>query len=85
MKKILVYSSNICPYCIAAKNLLSNLNLTFEEILVDNNKINKAEMLSKSQGKKTVPQIFFSQLHIGGYDDLNRIYKSGQLMSLLNE
>ncbi len=85
MKKILIYSSNICPYCIAAKNLLATLNLSFEEKLVDDSEAIKSEMLVKSGGKKTVPQIFFGQLHIGGYDDLNKIHKTGQLMSLLNE
>ncbi len=85
MKKILIYSSNICPYCTAAKELLQNLNLSFHEEIVDNKNDVRGEMLKKSNGRTTVPQIFIGKLHVGGYDDLEAIYKSGELMSLLNE
>ncbi len=85
MKKILIYSSSICPYCLAAKALLENLNLSFQEIIVDDNTSLRKEMLEKSNGRKTVPQIFFGEIHVGGYDDLEKIFKNGDLMSLLNE
>ncbi len=85
MKKILIYSSNICPYCLSAKNLLKNLDLSFQEKCIDNSDEIKQEMLKKSNGKKTVPQIFFGQFHVGGYDDLEVLYKKDQIMKFLNE
>ena len=85
MKKILIYSTSICPYCEAAKKLLENLNLNFQEKMIDSNIEMKEEMLKKSNGRTTVPQIFFGEKHIGGYDDLQRIYQTGKLMSILDE
>jgi glutaredoxin 3 len=85
MKKIVIYSSNTCPYCISAKKLLENQNLTYSEKVIDNNLKIKDEMIELSAGKKTVPQIFFGKFHVGGYDDLEIIYRTGKLMSLLNE
>ena len=54
MKKILIYSSNICPYCIAAKRLLENLNLKFKEKVIDNQPSLKNEMYNVSNGRNTV-------------------------------
>ncbi len=85
MKKILIYSSSICPYCISAKRLLGNLRLKFQEKIIDNNPLLREEMISKSEGKKTVPQIFIGEKHVGGYDDLELLFQSGKLMSLVNE
>ena len=85
MKKIVIYSSNICPYCISAKKLLENLNLTYSEKIIDNNPEIKDEMIELSGGKKTVPQIFFGKIHVGGYDDLEIIHRTGKLITLLNE
>ena len=70
MKKILIYSSSICPYCISAKRLLGNLRLNFQEKIIDKNPVLREEMIIKSNGKKTVPQIFIGEKHVGGYDDL---------------
>ncbi len=81
--KILIYSSMLCPYCFAAKNLLKKLNLSFEEVLVDNNLTIKNQMIKLSDGRTTVPQIFFGENHIGGYDDLKRCYDEGKLNLLL--
>ena len=85
MKKILVYSSSICPYCISAKRLLGNLRLNFQEKIIDNNVRLREEMILKAGGKKTVPQIFIGEKHVGGYDDLELLFKNGELMSLINE
>ncbi len=85
MKKILIYSSNICPYCSSAKNLLKNLNLSYQEKCIDNSDEIKQEMIKKSNGKKTVPQIFFGKYHVGGYDDLEVLYRNEEIMKLLNE
>ena len=81
--KILVYSSMLCPYCFAAKKLLKKLNLNFEEILVDNDPKKKDQMIKLSNGRVTVPQVFFGENHIGGYDDLKRFYEEGKLNLLL--
>ena len=85
MKKILIYSTSICPYCLAAKKLLENLNLNFQEKMIDSDIEMKEEMLKKSNGRTTVPQIFFGEKHIGGYDDLQSIHQTGKLMSMLDE
>ena len=81
--KILVYSSMLCPYCFAAKKLLKVLNLSFKEILVDNDPKMKNEMIELSNGRTTVPQVFFGENHIGGYDDLKRVYNEGKISLLL--
>ena len=73
----------LCPYCFAAKKLLKKLNLSFEEVLVDNNLTIKNQMIKLSDGRTTVPQIFFGENHIGGYDDLKRCYDEGKLNLLL--
>ena len=85
MKKFLIYSSNICPYCLSAKSLLENLELSFHEKIIDNSDEIKQEMYERSNGKKTVPQIFYGEFHIGGYDDLSDLHKKGELMRLLDE
>ena len=81
--KILVYSSMLCPYCFAAKKLLKKLNLNFEEVLVDNDPKIKNQMIKLSKGRTTVPQVFFGENHIGGYDDLKRFYNEGKLSLFL--
>ena len=80
MKKILIYSSLICPYCIAAKKIFENKKLNFTEILIDNNSKEKKKMTRLSGGKVTVPQIFFGDDHIGGYDDLIRLIEQKDLI-----
>ena len=85
MKKILIYTSLICPYCIAAKKLFENQNLNFTEILIDNDYEIKKKMIKLSNGRKTVPQIFFDDDHIGGYDDLLKIVNDGQLFNKLED
>ena len=85
MKKILIYSSNICPYSIAAKKLFESLDLSFQEKIIDNSPEIKKEMINLSHGRKTVPQVFIGSIHIGGYDDLEVAFKSGKLLEILNE
>ena len=83
--KILIYSSMLCPYCFAAKKLLKKLNLNFEEILVDNDPKKKDQMIKLSNGRMTVPQVFFGENHVGGYDDLKRFHEKGKLNFLLKK
>ncbi|MBF91889.1 MAG: glutaredoxin 3 [Rickettsiales bacterium] len=85
MKKILIYSSEICPYCIAAKKLFKQYNLKFEEKNIDNNLDLKNEMIKLASGRQTVPQIFFDDLHIGGYDDLCRFSEDVNLKDFIYE
>ena len=75
----------LCPYCFAAKTLLKKLNLKFEEVLVDNNSKVKKKMIEWSDGRTSVPQIFFGENHVGGYDDLKRYYDEGKLNLFLKK
>ena len=75
----------LCPYCFAAKTLLKKLNLKFEEVLVDNNSKTKKKMIELSDGRTSVPQIFFGENHVGGYDDLKRYYEEGKLNLFLRK
>lgn len=85
MKKILIYSSLICPYCIAAKRLFENEKLEYFEIIVDNSQTNRKKMIKLANGKSSVPQIFFDDFHVGGFDDLKEIFDKGCLIKMLND
>ena len=82
---ILVYSKKICPYCDMAKNLLQMKGLAFEEIMVDESAEKLQEMLQRSEGRKTVPQIFINDKGIGGFDNLQSLEHTGELDQLLRE
>jgi len=81
--EIIVYSSVLCPYCNAARELLESLDLKYKEILIDNAPEVKKQMINKSSGKKTVPQVFIGDNHIGGYDNLKEIYDNKKLFLIL--
>ena len=83
MKNIIIYTGPMCNYCEAAKRLLSRNNANYKEI--DIAKVNGAmdEMIKKSNGKKTIPQIFFDDQHIGGYDEVRALEKENKLKDLL--
>ena len=78
MVRILIYSTMICPYCVAAKNLLKQRGLPYEEVLIDRDPARRDEMLERSQ-RRTVPQIFIGDQHVGGYDELTRWDRDGRL------
>lgn len=80
---IIIYSSTHCPYCVRAKALLTKKNLEFTEILIDSNDTLRDEMIEKSQ-RRTVPQIFINEKHIGGCDDLYALEATGELDKILN-
>lgn len=82
MPKVVLYGTLFCPYCFAAKHLLKQKGVSYEEIRVDKNPELKQEMIEKS-GRFTVPQIFIGDYHVGGYDDLSAHDKSGKLDTLL--
>jgi glutaredoxin 3 len=79
---IVMYSSGWCPYCDRARALLARKGLTFREIKVDENPAEREAMLARSGGRRTVPQIFIGDRHVGGFDDLYAIDKSGELDTL---
>jgi glutaredoxin 3 len=85
MPKIEIYTKDYCPYCTAAKELLKSKGVTYEEKDVIENLNFLDEMLARSEGRKTVPQIFINGLLIGGFDDLSALNKSGKLDTLLIE
>jgi glutaredoxin 3 len=85
MKSVLVYSTRICPYCMMAKRLLSSKGVPYEEVLVDVDGTRRGEMLQRSGGRRTVPQIFVGECHVGGYDDLAALERAGQLDPLLQD
>ncbi|MCX7545536.1 glutaredoxin 3 [Marinicella gelatinilytica] len=80
--EIIVYSTRICPFCVAAKNLLTSQNLDYQEIMVDKDPEQRAIMMEKS-GRTSVPQIFINGTHVGGFDDLNAKVRNNELNSLL--
>ena len=86
MKEIIIYSKDICPYCNKAKALLQRKKAKFDfqitEIKITNDR-QKEEMISKSNGRMTVPQIFINNAHIGGCDDLYLLEEQGKLDELL--
>lgn len=82
-KQILIYTSQNCSYCRKAEALLKEKNLEFERIDVTDNQKLRAELIEKAGGRKTVPQIFIDDTHIGGFDDLKALEDSGKLNELL--
>ena len=83
MKKITIYTGPLCNYCEAAKRLLTRNNVQYKEI--DIGKVDGAmdEMINKANGKRTIPQIFFDDQHIGGYDEVRALEKENKLQDLL--
>jgi glutaredoxin 3 len=76
MTEVLIYTkSSGCPYCDRAKQLLTRENLSYTEIQIDKNPEARDEMIEKSGGLRTVPQIFINGIHRGGCDDLHAYYK----------
>jgi len=84
MSKVLIYTGPSCPYCVAAKTLLKNKKVSYEEINLGEQPDKMNEMLQKSGGRRTVPQIFIGEIHVGGSDELHALEKAGKLNSLLN-
>jgi len=83
MPAILIYTKASCPYCIAAKDLLRKKGASFEEIDVTGRPAEQQAMSAKSRGRRTVPQIFIGDTHVGGCDDLYDLDAAGGLDPLL--
>ena len=83
MKNIIVYTGPFCNFCDAAKRLLKRNGLSFSEIDVSSGEKIKEEMIKKSNGQRTIPQIFFGDYHVGGYTELRALEKENKLKKLL--
>ncbi|HQR23606.1 MAG TPA: glutaredoxin 3 [Steroidobacteraceae bacterium] len=80
---IVVYSTAWCGYCDRAKALLERKGLVYREIRVDEDPAERQAMLARSGGRRTVPQVFIGDRHVGGFDELYALDKAGQLDTLL--
>ena len=83
MKKITIYTGPVCNYCDAAKRLLKRNSLEFNEIDVSSGPEILNEMINKTNGKRTIPQIFFDNKHIGGYVEIRELEKKKKLIEFL--
>lgn len=82
MPKILIYTANLCPYCTMAKRLLDKKGASYSEINVDS-KLGLREKMMQETRRRTVPQIFIGDNHVGGFDDLHALEQKGELDTLL--
>jgi glutaredoxin 3 len=83
MQPITIYTKRACPYCHAAKDLLTQKGAAFDEISVDGDRAAQASMAERAGGRSTVPQIFIGATHVGGCDDLYALDSDGKLDALL--
>ncbi len=83
MKNVVVYSKDYCPFCVRAKELLASKGVSYEEIEVDVYPERLTEMIEKANGRRTVPQVFINDHHVGGCDDLYDLERAGKLDELL--
>jgi glutaredoxin 3 len=83
MKLVEIYTSPLCGYCHAAKRLLIKKGIAFTEYDVSRDATLRAEMIQRSNGGRTVPQIFVGDTHVGGSDDLHALERAGKLDALL--
>ena len=83
MKNVTIYTGPLCNFCDAAKKLLTRNNVVYKEINIATVDGAMDEMISKANGKRTIPQIFFDDQHIGGYDELRALENKGELDNLI--
>jgi glutaredoxin 3 len=85
MTQVEIYTTRFCPYCHAAKRLLSHKGVAFTEIDVSGDPKGRSDMVARANGRMTVPQIFVGSTHVGGYDDLYALDRAGELDPLLGQ
>jgi glutaredoxin 3 len=83
MPHIIIYTTPICPYCVQAKKLFAKKGVSYQEVDVSQDAQLREEMMHKSGGRRSVPQIFINDQHIGGCDDLYALEQKGALDPLL--
>ncbi|QIL21035.1 glutaredoxin 3 [Thermomonas sp. HDW16] len=81
--EITIYSTAICPYCVAAKNFLKSKGLGWTEVRIDTDPAEREKMVAKTR-RTSVPQIFIGETHVGGYDDMMTLHREGKLEALLS-
>ena len=84
MAHVEIYTTQVCPYCVRAKDLLKRKGVTPVEIRVDLDDAARDTMLQRAGGRRTVPQIFIDGVHVGGSDDLYALESAGKLDGMLN-
>ena len=80
---VVIYGDEYCAYCAAARMLFTRKGIPFEDVVVSKDPARFDEMLAKSGGRRTIPQVFIGDVHVGGFDDLCSLDKSGELDKLL--
>ena len=80
---ITIYSTAICPYCVAAKNFLKSKGLAWTGVRLDTDPVAREAMMAKAR-RTSVPQIFVGDVHVGGYDDMMALHRAGKLLPLLD-
>lgn len=83
LAEVVIYTKPGCPYCIRAKSLLDRKGAAYTEIIASNDPVKKAEMVERSGGAATFPQIFIDGKHVGGSDDVHALDRKGELDALL--
>ena len=84
MAKVMMYCTAVCPYCVAAERLLKSRGVTeIEKIRIDLDPVMMHEMVTRSGGRRTVPQVFIGDTHVGGFDDTSALDAAGKLVPLL--
>lgn len=83
MKPVEIYTTRTCPYCVAAKTLLTKKGVAYKEIDVGADPSQRAEMMQRANGRRTVPQIFIGGTHVGGCDDIHALDHAGKLDPML--
>jgi glutaredoxin 3 len=84
MSKVVMYTTGMCPFCIMAKKIFNDLNVPYQEIRVDKHPEKREEMMAIAK-RRTVPQVFIGDRHVGGCDDTQDALRSGQLNLWLKE
>lgn len=84
MKPVTLYGTDWCPFCVRAEQLLTRKGITFEKINIAIAPGLREEMVHKSGGRRSVPQIFIGETHVGGFDDLAELDRQGRLDALLS-
>ncbi len=80
---IVIYSTAVCPYCVAAKNFLKSHGREWTEVRIDLDPVERDRMLARAR-RTSVPQIFVGDVHVGGYDDMIALHRAGGLLPLLD-
>ena len=82
--EIVIYTTQVCPYCVAAKNFLKSKGLEWREVRVDLDPAEREKMVAMAR-RTSVPQIFVGDTHVGGYDDMMAMHRAGNFEPLLRQ